>query len=454
MVPSTSRRTLWAVAFAAASLALGAGCGQDSGEVLTVASGGDLSIVDRTSHAFTKPAPNLNADELELHLEGDLAFEAQFVSPGAPRNAGLGPGFNNNACAACHIRNGRGMPVVGHPSLRSSMLVRVSLPEGEPLVPGGAVPVGELGVQLQDHAIGGAEPEVSIDLQWERVPGSYADGTPYELRRPKMTILLADGTELPDEVQRSLRQSPPIVGLGLLEAVPEATILAMADPDDADGDGISGRPNRVWDARAQRAVLGRFGHKANEPNLTQQTADAFVNDMGVLTPYGDGAHAEIDAAFFEATVFYTQSLAIPERFVPAEPERREAIARGEVLFEELNCVGCHVSELESGPADYPSLAHQRFAPYTDLLLHDMGEELADGRPDFEATGREWRTAPLWGLGLAQTVLPGSGYLHDGRARTIAEAILWHGGEAEASREGFRHLSKAERDDLLAFLRSL
>lgn len=454
MLPRTSRMNRWAVAYAAASLALGAGCGQDAEQAQTAAAGGELTIIDRTSHAFTKPAPNLSDDELELHLAGDLAFDAQFVSPGSPRNAGLGPVFNNNACSACHIRNGRGMPVLGHPSLRSSMLVRVSLAEGEPLVPGGAVPVGELGVQLQDHAIGGEDPEATVELAWEVVPGSYADGTPYELRRPKMTILLADGTELPDEVQRSLRQSPPIVGLGLLEAVPEATIVALADPDDADGDGISGRPNRVWDARAQAAVLGRFGHKANEPNLTQQTADAFVNDMGVLTPYGAGAHAEIDPEFFEAAVFYTQSLAVPERFMPAEPERGEAIARGEELFTTLNCAGCHVPELESGPAEHPSLAYQRFAPYTDLLLHDMGEELADGRPDFEATGREWRTAPLWGLGLAQTVLPGSGYLHDGRARTIAEAILWHGGEAEASREGFRQLSEAERDDLLAFLRSL
>jgi CxxC motif-containing protein (DUF1111 family) len=254
-------------------------------------------------------------------------------------------------------------------------------------------------------------------------------------------------------VLTSLRQPPPIFGLGLLEAVPEQALHELADPDDADGDGISGRPNYVWGIAEQSTVIGRFGLKANQPDLEQQSAAAYHGDMGVtspLIPEEDGT-SDVDQRTLDAANFYSQSLSVPARRRVDDP----LVQQGEKLFEQVGCADCHVSTLETGDSEIEMLANQTFHAYTDLLLHDMGEGLADKRPDFEADGYEWRTPPLWGVGLTQTVLPGSGYLHDGRARTLEEAILWHGGEAQASRDAFRdELGSAERTSLLAFLQSL
>jgi CxxC motif-containing protein (DUF1111 family) len=237
-----------------------------------------------------------------------------------------------------------------------------------------------------------------------------------------------------------------------LEAIPEADIVQQADPDDRNGDGISGRPNRVWDVVQQAPMLGRFGWKANTPTLLQQSAAAYANDMGVtnpLFPAADGPQ-DINMETLTAAAVYVQTLAVPARTLLDDPR----VQRGERLFAQANCTACHLSTWRTGEHQIPALANQTIHPYTDLLLHDMGAELADGRPDFEADGREWRTPPLWGIGLAQTVLPYSSFLHDGRARTLEEAILWHGGEAELAKETFRTLSAANREALIWFLRSL
>ncbi len=411
--------------------------------------GGGTTVVDRSSNAYSFPAPNLTASDLSRHLEGDVAFEATFVSAPAVVNPGLGPLFNNNACTKCHIRDGRGLPVAGQGPLGSPLLVRVSIQGGEPSVPGGAAPVEGLGTQLQDHAIYGAVPEVTILLTWVEVPGEYGDGEPFSLRRPALDLRLANGQALPGDVMTSPRIPPPVFGLGLLEAVPEEQLLALADPDDQDGDGVSGRPNAVWDVSRSAAAVGRFGWKANTPNLLQQAAAAYANDMGVsssMFPEPDGGR-ELDDPTLEAATFYTQTLAVPRR----DPWDG---SEGEALFRSTGCATCHVEELQTGDHEITALAHQTIHPYTDLLLHNMGFDLADGRPDFLASGTEWRTAPLWGLGVSQTVLPYSTFLHDGRARTIEEAILWHGGEAERSKEQFRVLPASGRQALLAFLRSL
>jgi CxxC motif-containing protein (DUF1111 family) len=371
------------------------------------------------------------------------------VNAPAEVNPGLGPVYNNTACARCHIRDGRGMPVAGDGPLRSQLLLRVSLPTGVPDMRDGAVPVPGLGLQVQDQAVHGAAPEAHVVVEWRDVPGAYADGTAYTLRAPDLHVTLPDGSPLPDDVLTSLRQPPPVFGLGLLEAVPAETIEALADPDDADGDGISGRPNHVWDAARGSTALGRFGHKANNPTLLQQAAAAYFNDMGVSSPYfaeADGA-ADIDDDTLRAAAFYTQTLAVPER-APLD------VGAGEDLFHAFGCGGCHVDSLTTGDHEIVALAGQVIRPYTDLLLHDMGDGLADGRPDFEADGHEWRTAPLWGLGLTHTVLPYSGFLHDGRARSLEEAILWHGGEAEAAKEAFRQADAADRAELLRFLGAL
>ncbi len=419
-------------------LALSA-CGGDEPTAPEVRAGGDTTLVNRTSQAFMNPAPNLTGEELEQHLAGDLGFEAKFVTAPAVVNPGLGPTFNSSSCNGCHIRNGRGMPAMGNGPLGTQLLVRVSDANGDELE--------GFGGQIQDHAVAGAEPEARVTLAWRTIEGEYADGTAYELREPVVDIDPLGGRELPEDAQISLRLPPPVFGLGLLEAVDEATIRALADPEDADGDGTSGRPNEVFEIAKGDTSLGRFGWKANSPTLVQQAAEAYFNDMGIESPL-IGLEEEIDQKTLETTAFYTQTLAVPA------PSTRQN-ERGRELFFEAGCETCHVSQLTTGN-DHPiaALRKQTFAPYSDLLLHDMGEGLADHRPDHQANGREWRTAPLWGIGLTQTVLPYSTYLHDGRARTLAEAILWHGGEAEGARERFVVMSADERAALLGFLGGL
>ncbi len=414
--------------------------------------GGDTTFDDRTASAYENPAPNLSADELERHLAGDVAFEATFVSAPAEVNPGLGPVFNNNSCAKCHVRNGRGLAITGHESLGSPLLVRVSLAEGEPGAPGGPIPVPGLGTQIQDHAIYGYEAEAEVVLGWIEEAGSYGDGAPYSLRRPELQITLADDSPLPAEVMTSPRIAPPVFGLGLLEAVPEDQIAALVDENDDDGDGISGRANRVWHVDSGQSVLGRFGWKANNPDLVQQAAGAYADDMGVTSPMfpEPDQSSDIDEETMLSAAFYTQTLAVPRRGDLDDTE----VQHGEGLFYDLGCQGCHVDEFTTGDHPIAALRDQLIHPYTDLLLHDMGPELADGRPDFLASESEWRTPPLWGIGLTERVLPMAGYLHDGRARSLAEAILWHGGEAEAARDGYRELPASDREALLAFLRSL
>jgi CxxC motif-containing protein (DUF1111 family) len=435
--------------------------------------GGETTAFNRTSQGFGQPAPNLTEKELELHILGDRAFEATFVTSPAPINAGLGPQFNNTSCIACHIRDGRGMPEKG------SLLVRVSLPMALSAKPsatarppsifqvdpkssatlteasvslGNALPVTGLGTQIQDQAVYGVQPKANINIEWKEQSGTYGDGKPFRLRSPQLDITLPGGKPLPSDILTSLRLPPPVFGRGLLEAIPEKAVVALADPKDRNRDGISGKVNRVWDVRQQKLVLGRFGLKANNPNLLQQNAAAYVNDMGVtnpLFPEKDGSH-EIDRKTLEASTFYTQTLSVPARTLMNDP----GVRNGEKLFTQANCAACHISTLQTGDHPVKAIAHQTIHPYTDLLLHDMGSGLADGRPDFDATDQEWRTPPLWGIGLTQAVLPYSSYLHDGRAQTLEESILWHGGEAEGSKEMFRQMSKGDRQALIRFLSSL
>lgn len=425
----------------AAALVALAACADDPA---TAPAGGDTTVRDRTSNAYALPAANLDADALARHLAGDVAFEATFVRGPAPVNPGLGPLYNHNACAACHGKDGRGLPQFAPTG--SQALVRVSLADGTPELPGAPVPAPGLGGQLQDHGVFGVAAEVAIELAWTESSGSYGDGTPYALRAPALTLRRPDGSELEASILRSFRQAPAVFGLGLLEAIPDAALEAAADPDDRDGDGISGRVNRVWDVDAGAVRVGRFGHKAGNPSLVQQAAAAYANDMGV-TSRRFGGEVEIDDATVALTAFYTATLGVPAR-APGD------VAEGEARFAAFGCAACHTPTQASGPHPIAALADQVFQPYTDLLLHDLGPDLADGRPEYDADGREWRTPPLWGLGLVATVLPGASYLHDGRARTVAEAILWHGGEAAAARERFRTAPAAQRAALLRFLSAL
>ncbi len=423
--------------------------------------GGETTSSGTYITAFQQPAANLSEAESALHLAADKAFGDIFVTAPATVNSGLGPIFNQNSCENCHVANGRSPFPTDAADLRG-LLFRISVAgagsHGEPLaVPG-------FGGQLQTRALFGKQPEAS--LSWKQVEEirTYLDGEQITLSKPVFSIENPYQT-WPSGAMMSPRMAPPVIGLGLLEAVAEADITALADPDDANGDGISGRPNRVWDYKNQQVALGRFGWKAGQPNLIQQSAAAYNQDMGVTSPYfptessdgqpqADGLadEPEIDEATLKATVFYPQSLAVPERRNSADKK----VAEGRKLFLGAKCGSCHNPKFTTGAhPEHAFLSHQTIFPYTDLLLHDMGDGLADNRPDFEASGREWRTPPLWGIGLTQVVGgPAARFLHDGRARTLEEAILWHGGEAQGSVDNFTKMGKTEREKLVLFLQNL
>ncbi len=422
-------------------------------------SGGATTVFDATSRAYSLPAPNLSGASLSKHIVGDLAFEATFVTRPAMVNAGLGPVYNNTSCIGCHPRDGRGRPPVGDEGM-SSMLFRISVPGVGPN--GGPLPAPGFGGQLQDRAVVGTDAEGRVAITYQDVTGTFADGSSYSLRKPTYQIVWSY-KPVPAGMMLSPRVAPPVFGLGLLEAVPESAILALADESDRDGDGISGRPNRVWDPRAGRQTLGRFGWKAGAPDLVAQTAGAYNEDMGVTsslfsveachgqTQAGpDEATPDVDDATLDATVHYVRTLGVPARRHLTDA----AVKRGETVFREAGCTGCHTASLTTSSGILPELAGQTIRPYTDLLLHDMGEDLADGRPDYLASGREWRTPPLWGIGLTSLINGHANFLHDGRARTLLEAVLWHGGEAERARENVKKLSTDDRNALVKFLESL
>ncbi len=431
--------------------------------------GGDTTRVVKSDTSFTFLIENAGPGRMRVFQFGNRLFNTNWVqAPGSVKSFdGLGPLFNRVSCAGCHTFDGRGRPPENTGDTMDSILVRLSIPGAGPH--GAPNPHPAYGNQLSDRAIQGVKPEGRALISYEDVPGAYGDGTPYTLRKPLLSFVdLAYGPM--DGVMTSLRVAPQMIGMGLLESVPEETLNALADPDDADGDGISGRVNRVWSESAQKMMPGRLGWKANAPTSLDQSVDAALGDIGLTTSihprqncsapqadcraaYDQGATEgpEISDAFVEKLVIYVQTLAVPRQ----RDENSPAVKRGEALFREIGCAACHVPTLKTGPdAVLPELANQTFHPFTDLLLHDMGPGLADGRPDFDATGSEWRTPPLWGLGLVPSVNGHDYLLHDGRARGFAEAILWHDGEGLKAREAFRTLPRQDREAIVAFLASL
>ncbi len=431
-------------------------------------SGGETTVFDASSHAFSTPAPNLSAAALDTHLEGDVEFEAVFVTAPAVVNPGLGPIYNNISCINCHVRDGRGRPPRVNEQV-VSLLIRLSLPNSESeadMLGKPPIPVPGFGTQLNNRAIFGTPPEGTIEIDYTERSLTTADGMRVHLRTPQYTVKQTYHP-LPEGVEMSPRVAPVVFGLGLLEAIPEETILAYADEADVNSDGISGKPNFVWDVVKQKNVLGRFGWKANQPTLLQQVASAYHDDMGITTSLfpiensaGQPQHTktmrlqstpEVSDDILEVVTFYVQTLAVPARRNVDTPQ----VLQGEQLFAQAQCASCHVPTVRTGVlSGVPAVSNQTIHPYTDMLLHDMGPGLADYRPDFHASGTEWRTPPLWGIGLLKTVNGHSNFLHDGRARNLMEAILWHGGEAEASRQAVERMSQTERNALIAFLESL
>lgn len=440
------------------------GEGPDMDEVFAEALGGDTTAFTAGSNAFELSARNLTNEERRTFEIGDSFFTQNWVAAPSSTEArdGLGPTFNAQSCSSCHAHDGRARPPTGSDDPVRGLLLRLSV-HG----PDGPVPDPVYGGQLQDRAIIGVEVEGRIGIEYEEVAGVYPDGTTYSLRKPIYSILdLAFGPVDPD-IMVSPRIAPAVMGMGLLEAIPEARIRELADPDDADGDGISGRPNEVWDIRRNELALGRFGWKSNEPTVEQQAAGAFRGDIGITsTLFPDencpsaqnscasainGGSPEVPDERLRKVTFYVQTLAVPAMRDVDDPE----VERGARLFVKANCAACHTPRhVTGGDHPIPALRDQVIFPYTDLLLHDMGDGLADNRPDGLASGSEWRTPPLWGIGLVETVNGHTMFLHDGRARNLEEAILWHGGEALESRNHFMGMPKSDRDALLRFLRAL
>ncbi|EDY86587.1 thiol oxidoreductase [gamma proteobacterium HTCC5015] len=378
---------------------------------------------------------------------------------------GLGPLFNARSCTACHVNGGRGrLPANQGEPLVSSVL-RISA-QGEPSAQRGVAPHPDYGtqLQLQGTAAAGAPPEVSAHIRYRYHSGQYPDGRPYELREPIYRVDEWHYGEPSAPLKTSLRTAPPLIGLASIEAISDNTLLAYADPNDSDGDGISGRANRVWSVAEKTEVIGRFGHKAGQPSLRQQTADAFAEDMGLTNalfphsrctqrqtgchqaPSGNGTEqtVEVSDEILDAVTLFAGHLRVPSP--------RPYLGSGRKLFENLQCAACHRHSIATATAS--PLKGKTIDPYSDFLLHDMGDGLADHRSEFLANGREWRTAPLWGIGLTKRLHPDAGYLHDGRARSIEEAILWHGGEAQQSRQRFMQRSAEDRQALIDFLESL
>ena len=445
---------------------LAAGAVLAAGELqLAALSGGDFTVSDESALAYSLPGPGLDAAQVELFANGRQEFHQRWgVLLSISSKWGRGPTSNAETCTDCHTGNGRGHAPDSEREALASMVVRLSIPGKDEH--GGPLPHPNYGDQLQNQGeLGRVFPEGDAIVAWSEHEQRLADGSRVTLRTPKLSFANLAFGPLDRDLMTSLRIAQPVFGAGLLDAIPENAVLDIARRQQELG--FNGRPNYVWDAEKQATALGRFGWKANQPSLKQQNASAFLNDMGVTTsvfkrdncpeiqtacrkrPLGM-VPEQPDRAFNEL-LFYTRALGVPARRYVDDP----VTLRGERLFAEAQCAVCHVPEIKTG--DYPALPqldHQVIRPYTDLLLHDMGEGLADGRPDFLAGPRDWRTPPLWGLGLSEKVNGNASLLHDGRARNPTEAILWHGGEAAASRDSFVRMSKPEREALLAFVNSL
>ncbi|KAA0995803.1 c-type cytochrome [Pseudomonas sp. ANT_J12] len=440
-------------------------------------SGGAATVRKTDQNSFSLPSANLPPSRRVDFSVGNSFFRSPWVIAPSTTTArdGLGPLFNTNACQNCHIKDGRGHPPTPDATNAVSMLVRLSIPDAPAYAKViehlGVVPEPVYGGQLQDMSVPGVAPEGKVRVDYTPVPIRFKDGTEVELRKPVLQITQLGYGPMHPDTRFSARVAPPMIGLGLLEAIPDEAILANAEAQAKDKNGIAGRPNQVWDDAQQKTVLGRFGWKAGQPNLNQQNVHAFSGDMGLTTslrpfddctdaqtackqaPNGNGPNGEPEVSdnILRLVLFYSRNLAVPARRDINAPQ----VLAGKNLFFQAGCQSCHTPKYTTAAnAAEPELANQVIRPYSDLLLHDMGDGLADNRSEFKASGRDWRTPPLWGIGLTQAVSGHTQFLHDGRARNLLEAVLWHGGEASAAQQQVLSFNAEQRAALLAFLNSL
>ena len=437
-------------------------------------------LVNRDS--FSQVSANQTFAGEDRFKLGNALFRKLWVSSPSSTEAsdGLGPLFNARSCQSCHIKDGRGRPPrPGEDAV--SMFLRLSVPpsteeERRKLATHelSRIPEPTYGGQFQTFATPGLKPEGRVVIDYDARDVTLADGITVSLRHPTYSVADLAYGPMAGNVLMSPRVAPPMIGLGLVEQIEPADILALADPNDADGDGISGKPSMARDPKTGEPVLARFGWKATIPTIETQTAEAFSGDIGISTPLVTDAFGECSIAqtvcrdapsgvqprlgeveapdpILGLVTFYSQNLAVPARRDVDAPE----VLKGKKLFYDAGCAACHTPKfVTSRDAEDKALRFQLIWPYSDFLLHDMGDGLADGRPVGDADGNEWRTPPLWGIGLTETVNGHTMFLHDGRARNLTEAILWHGGEGQAARDAYAAMDKADRDALHAFLESL
>ncbi|MDL2400013.1 di-heme oxidoredictase family protein [Rhizobium mayense] len=451
-------------------------------------SGATTSIAPVSRNIFSQPSANLGLEREENFHLGNALFRQLWVSSPSSTQAtdGLGPLFNARSCQSCHIRDGRGHPLETAGAPATSMVLRLArtaiTPEEEQAVEDFKAlnfPDPTYGVQLQDLAVPGLAAEGKVAVTYTEETVTLAGGETVSLSKPHYSATDLAYGPLGETTTVSPRVAPPMIGLGLIEAIADADILAHADPDDKDGDGIRGRAAIVRDHRTGQLALGRFGWKAQNATVRDQVADAFVNDIGISTPDRPNAHGDCTAKeahclamptgvqkrlgdteapgpILDLVTFYSENLAVPARRKASFPD----VLNGKDIFYQSGCAACHTpkfvtrDDLKGSDGKATAQAFQLIWPYSDFLLHDMGDGLSDGQQVGVASGRDWRTPPLWGIGLTQTVSGQQAYLHDGRARTLTEAILWHGGEAEKARNTFANLSKDDRQALINFLESL
>ncbi|MEP3846857.1 MAG: di-heme oxidoredictase family protein [Paracoccaceae bacterium] len=436
--------------------------------------------VRKTSNAFSSASGNISFErELDFKVGNGLFKKLWVSSPSSTlASDGLGPVFNARSCQRCHLKDGRGHPPEGPDDNATSMLVRISIPGGatpeeiEDYI--ATQPEPTYGGQIQDFSVAGIKAEAQPRVTYTEKTIVLSGGETASLRTPTYTLTNLGHGDLHPDIMISARVAPQMIGLGLLDAIPAADILANSDPDDADGDGISGRAQIVMSTEYGVPMLGRFGLKAGMPSVWEQSASAFSGDIGISTTlhpagYGDCTkaqvkcrkapdgntadhdNAEIGDTGLELVSFYSANLGVPARRDIDDPQ----VLQGKQLFYNTGCIACHTPKhVTHRLGGQPEQSYQLIWPYSDMLLHDMGPGLADNRPEARATGQEWRTPPLWGIGLTEQVSGHTYFLHDGRARNLLEAILWHGGEAEPHKHSVIDMPPADREDLIRFLESL
>jgi CxxC motif-containing protein (DUF1111 family) len=442
--------------------------------------GGDTTVYATGQNAFSFPSANLPDEERTRFAIGNSFFRRNWVQAPSSTTArdGLGPHFIARSCGGCHVQDGRGAPPDVSRTLKEQpvgLLMRLSIPGKNPH--GGPLPDPVYGDQFSNFSVLNVLAEGQISLRYDTVRGRFADGTPYSLLQPRYGFSKLNYGPMQKGVMISPRIAPQMMGVGLIEAIPDAEILRNAKDQAAAGGPVRGMVNQVWDEPTKQMRIGRFGWKANVATLAHQTGSAFQGDMGITSslfpaetctptqkdclaaPRGAlGKEPEIPDKLFDDVVFYEATLAPAARRDVRDPQ----VLQGQKLFAQAQCVACHRPSYVTGDGPdklFPrltskALVGQTIFPYTDLLLHDMGKGLADGRPDFLANGQQWRTPPLWGIGLVPDVNGHNRLLHDGRARGALEAVLWHDGEARSSKDAVLKMHAKERAALVKFLESL